>query len=93
MTDDIYDGATPPINPCGDPLAYGDLWDAFWTDFDAREAGKSHGTQRALVNGELEAQRRRKRRTVFQTQACAEVVDPALGGRCTFVATPLCQRA
>jgi hypothetical protein len=87
MKDDIYDGAiTPPIIPRGDPLACGDLWDAFWTDFDAREAGKSHGPLPVLDVDELEASLRRSRTPAFEAQACAELVDPAFRADPTLAA-------
>lgn len=76
MTDDLYDAMiTPPALRGGDP--YGDLWEAFWADFDAREAEKARGTRQVLVSDELGARNRARSTASFEAQSCAEQINPA----------------
>jgi hypothetical protein len=87
MTAEVDDGIlTPPIIPDGAPPECADYWAAFWADFDAREAQKTHGTQQVLVIGEIEARLPRRRERSFEPQSCAEVIDPAFRADHTFVA-------
>jgi hypothetical protein len=87
MMDDVDDDAiTLPLIPYGDPLAHVDSWDAFWTEFDAREAAKTHAPLPVLVADELQATRRRKRTAAFETQACAKLADREVGVDSSFVA-------
>src|ERR1700722_9557853 len=80
VMDDVDDDAiTLPLIPHGAPLSYVDSWDAFWTEFDAREAAKTQGRLPVLVVDELEAKVRRKRTAAFEAQLCSEFVEPAFG--------------
>ncbi len=87
MMDDVDDDAiTLPLIPDGAPLSYVDSWDAFWTEFDAREAAKTQGPLPILVVDELEASVRRKGTAAFEAQPRSELVDPAFGIHPSLVA-------
>ena len=87
MMDDVDDDAiTLPLIPESAPLSYVDSWDAFWTEFDAREAAKTQGPLPVLVVDELEANVRRKGTAAFEAQPRSELVDPAFGTHPSLVA-------
>jgi|SRR5580658_2760064 hypothetical protein len=87
MMDDVDDDAiTLPLIPHGAPLAYVDSWDAFWTEFDAREAAKTHAPLPVLIAVEFDATRRRKGTAAVETQACAKLVDRAFRADPSIVA-------
>ena len=87
MTDVVQDGAsTPPVIASADADVYAELWEEFWADFEAREANKSHGPLPVLDVDKLGASLARSRPAAFETQGCAELVDPAFRADPTLAA-------